>query len=360
MLGKGLTHGARQVDAVVIPFERAARAARDAMPSEPAPEPERDLDLGLDDADDLDVPALPAPLPARAATTHVADEDLMRLAADAGLIRHVEAVVALARRSIRLVPGAEPAAPGSRTRLGGPPDLPPGAAWPSWDSQPLIFLAQIDLAEAHALGLEPLLPEDGVLLIFSALERTPAGSSPLDRESTRVLYVEPQRLPVDAPEPVGTAQPHEALTLELSCELVLPRVWTADVQALELDDDEQEAWEQVRRELAELQGVEAWDSGEPLESRHHLLGVPDESRGDMPVACELAAQGIDVGYGAPLAHPDAKRVELAAGRWRLLLQLTVDDEAGWAFSRGRERLYVWAPEGDLADAIFSRAHALAR
>lgn len=359
MLGKGLSHGARQVDAVVIPFERAARAARDAMPQEPASatDDERELDLGLDDGEDLGVPVLSAPLPARGVTSPVADEDLMRLAADAGLILRVEAVVALARRSVRLVPGEEPAAPGSRTRLGGAPDLPEGVQWPRWEDEPLTFLAQIDLSEATALGVEPLLPADGVLLIFSALDRTPLGSSPLDRDSTRVLYVERERLP---PEPVGPAQPHAALALELSCELVLPRVWAADVQLLELEEPEQQAWEQVRRELAELQGVEAWDAGEPLDSRHHLLGFADESRADMPIACELAAQGIDVGYGAPWSHPEAKRVESAARRWRLLLQLTVDDEAGWAFGRGRERLYVWAPRDDLASAQLAHVHALAR
>jgi uncharacterized protein YwqG len=359
MLGKGLSHGVRQVDAVVIPFERAARAARDAMPRE-----QDDLDSGLDADDGIDLELelddAPGPLPATGVVTPIAEEDLMRLAADAGLIRHVEAVVALARRSVRLVPGDGSATPGSRSRLGGAPDLPVGAVWPSWDEEPLTFLAQLDLAQASALGLEPSLPSQGVLLIFCSLERTPGGSSPLDRDSARVLYVEPERLPAEPPAPVGRCKPYRARTLELSSELVLPRVQSAEVQALALDGEERQAWEQVRRELAELQGVEAFDVGEPLRSRHHLFGVADDSRADMPLACELAARGIDVGYGAPRSHPEAERAESAAARWRLLLQLTVDDDAGWSFGRGRERLYLWGPEDELAGAVFAHVHALAR
>lgn len=356
VLGKGLTHGARQVDAVVIPFERAARAARDAMPQDAS---QSDVAGAVED-DPFGVATEPSPLPATGATSDVADEDLMRTAADAGLIRHVEAVVATARRSVRLVPGDGPPAPGSRSRLGGAPDMPAGAIWPNWEAQPLTFVAQIDLAEASALGLEPLLPSAGLLLIFSALERTPAGAAPQDLDSTRVLYVEPELVPQQPPEPIGPSQPHDALALELSCELALPRVWAAQVQALGLDDDEQQAWEQVRGELAELQGVEPWEAGEPLRSRHHLLGFADESRADMPIACELAARGIDVGYGAPWSHPEAKRAESAAARWRLLLQLTVDEEAGWSFGRGRERLYLWGPQEELSESVFAHVRAISR
>ncbi|MDW5597720.1 DUF1963 domain-containing protein [Conexibacter stalactiti] len=357
MLGKGLSHGARQVDAVVIPFERAAKAARDAMPAEP----EQQAPRPVADEPPADVAPTPQPLPATGVATPVADEDLMRLAADVGLIRHVEAVVALSRRSVRLVPGDGPPPDGSRTRLGGAPDLPFGGVWPNWEGRPLAFIGQLDLAEASALGLEQgALPDRGVLLIFSALERTPSGSSPQDGESTRVLYVEPERLPRDPGARIGISQPHSATALELSSELTLPRVWSAPVQLLGLDAEEQELWEQVRRELAELQGVEPWDAGEPLRSRHHLLGFADESRADMQVACELAARGIDVGYGAPWSHPEAKRVEEVSRRWRLLLQLTVDSEAGWSFGRGRERLFVWGPEDDLSTAAFEQVRAIAR
>lgn len=352
MLGKGLTHGARQVDAVVIPFERAARAARAAMPDDDPVET-----VGVEEPD---LPEGDPPLPATGTTQTVSDEQLMRLAADVGLIRHVEPLVRLARRSVRLTPGEGAPADGARSRLGGAPDLPFGAVWPRWDDQPLTFLGQLDLGEARELGLDPALPGEGLLLIFSALERAPSGSAPLDRNATQLMYVEPQRIPRDPGARIGGSAPVTARALELTVELVLPRVWAAEVQALGLDDAEQGLWEQVRRELAVQQGVEAWEAGEEPRSRHHLLGFADESRGDMAVACELAARGIDVGYGSPLAHPEARRLGETPSRWRLVLQLSVDEAAGWSFGRGRQRLYLWGPAEELAAGDFDAVHGLAR
>lgn len=357
MLGKGLDHGARQVDAVIIPFERAARAARDAMPGE-----ETFADDGGTFAEDaaVAVAETPTPLPAQPVATPCGDDDLMRVAADAGLIRHVEAAAALARRSIRLVPGEDPPPEGARSRFGGVPDMPYGAVWPNWDAEPLTFLAQIDLAEAAAAGIDPLLPADGLLLIFSALDRSPSGTSPLDRESAHVMWVPAERVPPSAPQPIGPSRPSAARALQLSSEVVLPRVWSQPVQRLGLDEEEQKAWERARRDLAELQGVTAWEAGAELRSLHRLLGVAEESRGDMPVALELAARGVDVGYGAPGAHPEARRLDGAPQRWRLLLQLTVDEQLGWEFGRGRERLYVWGVEDELSAGVMTSVRALAR
>jgi len=359
MLGKGLDHGARQVDAVIIPFERAARAARDAMPSAEESGDEGAL-LADDAADDRAIAETPAALPAEPVGDPCAEEDVMRVAADAGLIRHVEAAVALARRTVRLVPGDGPPPEGARSRFGGAPDLPPGSVWPNWDAEPLTFVAQIDLAEAAAAGIDPALPADGLLVVFSALDRSPSGTSPLDRESSHVLWVPAERIPDRAPQPIGPCQPAQARELRLSSEYVLPRVWSAPVQRLGLDAAEQEAWERARRDLAELQGVTAWEAGAELRSLHRLLGFAEESRGDMPVALELAARGVDVGYGAPGAHPEARRLGGAPDRWRLLLQLTVDEQLGWSFGRGRERLYVWGVEDELSAGVLTSVRALAR
>lgn len=355
MLGKGVSHGARRVDAVIIPFERAARAARDAMPDD---EPPVEESPAVDEAP-LTVAKDP-PLPAQPVGSAIAEEDVMRVAADAGLIRHVEAALSLARRRVRLVPGEGEPPAGRRSRFGGVPDLPAGALWPNWDAEPLTFVAQLDLAEAHAAGIDPLLPQDGLLLVFSALDRTPSGTSPLDRESTHVMWVPAERVPAESPTPIGPSRPSQARALELSSEWSLPRLSSEPVQQLGLVGEEQQAWEQARHDLAALQGVEPWEAGTPLRSIHHLLGWPEETRGDMPVALELAARGIDVGYGAPAGHPEARRLGRAPERWRLLLQLTVDEQLGWEFGPGRERLYVWAADDELSAGVLTSARALAR
>lgn len=360
MLGKGLHHGARQVDAVILPFERAARAARDAIPADeradaaaaPAAAQETAVEVVVSDPP----PALPAPPVARPCS----DEDLMRVVADAGLVLHVEAAVALARRGVRIVPGDGPPPSGARSRFGGAPDLPYGEVWPSWDEEPLTFVAQLDLAAATAAGIDPLLPAEGLLLIFSALDRSPSGTSPLDAGSARLLWVAPDRVPPVAPEPVGPCQPAEPVALDLSSELVLPRVWTEQVQRLGLDMEQQDAWEQARRQIAELQGVTAWEAGSQLHALHRLLGVADDSGGDMPIALELASRGVDVGYAPPSAHPEAKRLGDAPQRWRLLLQLTVDARLGWSFGGSRKRLYVWGVEEEVSAGSLASVRAIAR
>jgi hypothetical protein len=300
------------------------------------------------------------PLPAEPVITPCSEEDLMRVAADAGLIRHVEAAVALARRTLRVVPGDGPPPPGSRSRLGGAPDLPAGTVWPRYGEQPLAFLAQIDLAEAHAIGIDPLLPTSGVLALFSALDRTPSGTSPFDADSTVVMRLPGSMRPAPTPDAAQPGQPANARALELSSELTLPPTWSHAVRALKLDDEEREAWETARRDLAELQGVEAWTPDLPLRSLHRVLGDPDDRRDDMALTLELAQRGIDVGFGPAANHPEAPRFEETSRRWRLLLQLSVDDALGWRFGHGRDRLYVWAPADGLAAGQFGQARALVR
>lgn len=366
LLGKGLTQGVRQVDAVVIPFERAAKAARAALPIDEELDADATADLALvpEGEAELDPLGERTPLPARPVTATCALEDLMRLAADAGLIRHVEAVCALSRRTVRLVPG-DADAPVGRSRFGGAPDLPDDVPWPTWDEQPLTFLCQIDLAEAAAVGIDELLPPEGLLLVFAAAGRMPSGTSPLDTGSCRVIPVPGDRVPAAgatvAPDgAAGPSLPDVARPMALSSELTIPRVWDPIVRALGLDAEEQRAWEQVRRQLAELQGVEAWDAGGELHARHHLLGYPDDTRDDMELACELVARGVDIGYAPARSHPEARGLDGVAQRWRLLVQLTIDDELGWRFGSGRERLFAWAPEDDLREGETMHAHAITR
>jgi hypothetical protein len=158
----------------------------------------------------------------------------------------------------------------------------------------------------------------------------------------------------------GDGAPEGSRAVELSAELQLPRAWSAPIQALGLDDVEHEAWEQLRRQLADRQGVELHDRMPGLQALHRLLGYPDERRGDMPVACELLARGHALGDDPPYAHPNAVDVEPEAGRWRLLLQLTVDDEIGWSWGAWCNRLYFWIDERDLAAHDFTRVRGIAQ
>lgn len=57
-------------------------------------------------------------------------------------------------------------APGA-TRIGGEPDLPADFEWPSGEGEPVLFVAQIRLADVTALDLEQRLPKSGLLSFFS-------------------------------------------------------------------------------------------------------------------------------------------------------------------------------------------------
>jgi hypothetical protein len=68
---------------------------------------------------------------------------------------------------------------GPKSRFGGSPDLPWGAAWPEHEKGPYAFLAQIDFAEvaeacgAASAGLRALgLPREGLLSLFYAHTRS--------------------------------------------------------------------------------------------------------------------------------------------------------------------------------------------
>jgi len=294
-----------------------------------------------------------APLEPATATERGATLDELLMLADAvGLRARHEAIRALARASVRLTP-AGPDAPLALggSRLGGAPDLPEGTPWPHWRELPLIFQLQLDLAEvASALaggGGEPVaLPAEGTLACFTAPD-------PLDGMHPDHAGMCAALLTATAPDTdPGYGQP-----AVLSRELMLPRSWSAAVAALELDPAETEAWGELRRRLATSQGVVPFDEAHDRQAPHRLLGYAEERRGEMPLACALLAEGLDLGVQPPALHPRADALEPSAARWRPLLQLGLDDRLGWRWGGRHERLYVWAHEDDLASGDLSRLRA---
>lgn len=82
-----------------------------------------------------------------------------------------------------LAPG-EPSPPAGGSRAGGDPELPPGTPWPTVDGQPMVFVAQLNLAEIAPLDPQGLLPKNGALLFFFG------NDEPSTRMPHTVLYVE--------------------------------------------------------------------------------------------------------------------------------------------------------------------------
>jgi len=217
----------------------------------------------------------------------------------------------------------------------------------------------VDLAQAATVLGDPSLPAVQRKLWCFAAENARAGPYSANSHEYPVVVHQEAPTPADAAVSAAPTASPASSAVHLSAELQLPRVWSESVQALELDGSEHQGWQRLREQLAERQGVLLHDETPDFQVLHRLFGYPDERRGDMPLACELLAQGHVLGTDPPRAHPHASAVEPHAARWRLLLQLSIDDQLGWAWGGRRERLYVWIDRDDLAAGDFTRVQSFA-
>jgi hypothetical protein len=292
----------------------------------------------------LDAPARPPEPHTRAGLAHrtVSFDELRSKACEFGLEHRWGALSELGRLSLRMVPSAH-TAPGE-LEFGGRPLMAEGQEWPSWQERPLTFLGQVDVGE-------PL----GRLLFFYDVTGRPSGCLAAHRGSARVLRATERRLaPVEGP-----ALPPSALAGQLAGELVLPRASSAAVEKLELSDEEQDAWDALRAELANLQGTGLSDGpGGVFQVVHRVFGYPDETGGEMPLTCELACSGEDVIEGRAQLHPQAGKLVHRSSRWELLAQLSGDGKLGWPWVA--QRLYFWVDREALAAGGLGQVWAITR
>jgi uncharacterized protein YwqG len=290
------------------------------------------------------VPALPS---ARV----LSEGELVDVAQEVGLGSRIDDVHRLTRTGLRLTHGGS-----GRSRLGGTPDVPPGFSWPSWNGRELGFVGQIDVA-AVADVVPTLLPSRGLLLFFYDLARLPSGLDPAHRGSCRVVHVDAAAESLQADEHHASAL--AAAPLALSAELIVPSAWSFHVEELELSADELDAWDELRRRVADAQGVQLEEASPDTFALHRLLGYADELGRELEIDCQLASAGLDaddvgVYFEARVDH------EQAARGWQMLLQLS-DDPALGANGSGRfSRLYVCLREDDLRSGNFAAAWAALR
>lgn len=298
------------------------------------------------------------PRPGRPTQRALTMEELLVLCEESGLAARSAQIREFARTSLRLT-RAEPARGASaRSRLGGAPDLPAGIEWPSWNDHDLAFLGQVDLAQAAALDQALPLPERGLLLFFYDAAIQPSGLDPSHRGSCRVLHVGDDS---SRRERAGANRARLAeYPLRLSLELTLPRSWSSLVEPLDLDPDEMTAWEDVRENLALAQGVELEELAPRWQSLHRLLGYPDELGSGMELDCQLASGGITVEPSEGFLDPRRDELEAVAADWRLLLQMSDDEELGASWGEDFGRLSMWIRERDLRAGDFDGVWAILR
>lgn len=219
--------------------------------------------------------------------------------------------------SLYLFPG-DPGEP-PVTRLGGRPNLPPELAWPEWQSEPLAFIAQLDLDTLPKLENLPL-PDHGALFFFYAGSEKAWGGTPESVGCTRVLY---------SATPLASAQlrdfpqqlpPHLAFTgIALDPILrghSLPDRYDQTLEELELGDEIAEAYEDW---------LAAWRAEVP--TWHRMGGYPDPIQEDPKLEIQLFTHGL---LGDSDGYKKAKELGLYPGArdWQLLLQVDSEEDAG--------------------------------
>ena len=283
---------------------------------------------------------LPSPVPAGAVERPATIDDVRRLCAELDRDAWADEAASLARPSIRLTQSDE-----GRSWLGGAPIAPSPFEWPSWDGEKLTFLAHLRLDEMP----QSALPRDGALLVFFALDLGPSGLKPSDADACRVVHV---------PDGTGNRVDREhglpEVSVTTSVELTLP----VEPASFELDAWELETWTDLRERLALFQGVELEERSADYHALHRMLGYPDTFADGMELDAQLLSHGIDL-EEEPYAHPRYDELASGATEWRLLLQLSSDDEAGIALGY-YERLFVWIRDADLRAARFDGVRAFVR
>jgi hypothetical protein len=214
-------------------------------------------------------------------------------------------------------------------------------------------VGQFDLAELSRSFGTLELPTRGLLSFFVASVR----SVPIDDVRCRVFHFdEPEaNLSLVRPEDLPTLPDYP---VDLSLELTLPRSRSLAVEDLGLSQDEVDAWDELRAQLASLQGVELEDLSSDCLNLHRLVGYPEALGGEMEPDLELtppvSLEGDDESLRLDPSMTDGVR------RWRLLLQVSDDVELRISAGGGFGRLYFWIEEPDLQTSSFEGARALFR
>jgi uncharacterized protein YwqG/uncharacterized membrane protein YhaH (DUF805 family) len=226
------------------------------------------------------------------------------------------------------------------SKLGGDPELPTSATWPSNTRGPLSFLAQVDLKAADAAGGPEWLPQAGALYLFAEADGGGGdGRAAVVLHAPDLSNVEPNSPPADLPK-FGARFEERRVGLQAFTSLPSLDGLGVDVRELEVEDDE----------LDELSDLPA--SVFPEVPLHRLGGHPNEiQESRMALECELGSRGLDT---ETIFDGEVEPKILRASKsWRLLFQIDSDPDIGMSWGDGG-MLYIFIREADARAGNFSR------
>lgn len=294
------------------------------------------------------------------------DETWRELLEPCGLGDRVAEVRALLRPSLRLRLDEEyeddsdedEEPPIGLTRFGGDPDLPRSLAWPEVEGEPLVFVAQLDLAELSRHPEASELPSQGLLSCFYA--PIPPEGQVLEHPVAVLHFVALDELARRCvPEGVERLRPH---AIEIEAEQLLPSLESAfafeallpaaRVRAFysSLAKGQAEASPIDYQALAELVNLHSdCDFERPM---HRLLGHPASIQGDPYLDVEMSQRGWDDWREG---SDEAMALRKRALGWRLLLQVDAYQDDQLLLNQDGGFFYFWMPADALAVHDWSRA-----
>lgn len=202
------------------------------------------------------------------------------------------------------------------TKMGGFPDLPGNAVWPSKPKggKPLSFIAQLDLAQLKAREIEPALPDSGLLSFFYDVDGLPGGLSRDESGGWRVLYF-PANTNLTRRLDMKPDILLNACSVKAKRGLSLPSEMDGVFNGLDAPENQREAYCEIVASLLESGG-----------GAHQFLG--HESPIQHPV-CEETVQAISSCYESEKFNCKKwEKVKDQVRDWRLLLQIGSDDDLG--------------------------------
>ncbi|MDQ6644851.1 MAG: YwqG family protein [Chloroflexota bacterium] len=269
--------------------------------------------------------------------------DLQAAFVAAGLAGVIKDIDRLARQSIRLLAteADESFINIGASKLGGVPDLPPGAAWPELKGLPQSFIAQIRLDEVRLYDTDKVLPQSGMLWFFYDAQQQTFGADPSDRGGWQVLCKDGDLSKLQratAPAQLPATSQFKASFLGFANEMTLSQQPQLEIPNLDWTTDEQKKYETLLSTFP--------DQADHATQHHRLLGNPDTIQDDMRLECQLASNGV-----TDTDDPKAAALSKGAMDWQLLLQVDTDDDIGMRWGNSG-MLYYWIKSADLKTHSF--------
>ncbi|HEY3345864.1 MAG TPA: YwqG family protein [Anaerolineaceae bacterium] len=263
----------------------------------------------------------------------------------ANLNRIAPDVNRLAVPSIRIVdvPGKTDGDLRGRSHLGGRPDLPSGAQWPTWKGAPMAFVAQLRLEEVAPFDTDHRLPNAGMLSFFYDSSQETYGADPDDRGGWQVVYNTGDLAawqPLAFPAGLGEENHFQPVGVSFAKELTLPSAPLQVDPRLTWSDDEIKRYENWL--------VDRFSPAERGEPHNRVFGEPDQIQDDMRSECALAANG----FRSP-TDPGAAEAVQAKMDWTLLLQVDSDANAKMRWGSAG-MIYFWITQAALKDKHFDQ------